>query len=289
MKKSSRFHVFLSLSLVVGVGVVILRHSTRTSPVAQKPETASASPTESPPLASRSPTPSVASKETPKPLPKDSLRPEHSQFADFILSRYGMRASDYELTFTPDGLFGHLRAKRSAPRGAPALDREKTLTQARELIEATHLSGDLAEGSLLEVAEVAAKKNGDSAVTFEQRLDGVPLKPHSELHVVFQSDGTPIGVASTLTPRLTGVQSVVKVTEPSARTLAETSVREHSSGATLPPQGGRKIYWLYDGGGKTERPIAEARIAYEYTVHEFYVVIDAATGETLYRRKKSQH
>jgi len=222
------------------------------------------------------------------PLTKSKARPNPDRIRDYLGRRYSLRHEDYQLTFAPDGRMGSFRRHERPDSQQPPLSKDEAISKARELIEAFDLSGEIADGSRLNIAELSPKTNGDHAVRVEQTLNDLPMEPRSEIQIIFGSDGVPRGVFSTLTEALTGFQTSEKLSEAEARIAAKKSIETLGSQPGLPTQGGRKIYWIHDGGGKTPRPIAEARVAYEYWIDGYYVVIDAATGETLYRRRQRQ-
>jgi hypothetical protein len=178
-------------------------------------------------------------------------------------------------------------------------DRARALSRAKEILQ-TFAPG-LGDSEAVRFEVHSFRATGVSAqIEFQQEWDGVPLAPLGHVAVDLGPSGELLSLeADTL--REVEVSNSRKLGEAQAReraqaTLEATGDRDRDAGVGVDAEGkgerprmggGRLVVWVSrtmpQGSGRVQ-----ARFAYEYSIQGRQVIVDAETGEILFRRDQRQ-
>lgn len=182
-----------------------------------------------------------------------------------------------EARFGRDGALEEIRGTpgsgQRAGKGFDPTDTGRVLSRAREVVAgARDLIGVQAGAPLgnpqARTGEVSAQ------VSFRQSSDGVPVAPQGTVTVDLGPQGELLGLSSSYVRGLSVVNDRVLDAE-TCRSKAIAAIVDQ--GSSIRPSGGSPVVWVPFGSSR-------GRHAYEYFVQGRQVIVDASSGEVLYRR-----
>lgn len=269
-----------ALSLAVALALVLTRNWFRATHTAAP--ASSDAPSETPRAAEAATPVPAASRAAPAPTPAPpGARPEAAGDPSArIKGRFGPELS---VSLSPEGrllsIQGEIGKGTGAKTGFRADDEARVLARAKEILEAVR--GPLgADPSKLRRPEY----RGDTVsahLTFVQTVGGVPVAPGGILSLDLGPRGEVVGLYSELLPDVR-VANSVRLEREQAQRVAENAVSSEKGGASV--AGGGLVVWVRRAADTQDA--GTGRLAYDFTIRGFEVVVDAETGALLFKRER---
>jgi hypothetical protein len=190
---------------------------------------------------------------------------------------------DLQAQFDSDGRLDSVKGSTSGSKKAGSAFRsdepQQAIARAREILEAS--AGLLGIQSDLPLERPRAQGDRISAqVTFRETKNAIPILPDGVVIVDLGSQGELLGLYSSYVPDIKIVNQI-RLSADEARKQAISSVL---SPVGLKPEGGGEVIWVT----KSTVPPSGYR-AYEFEVQGHQVVVNAESGEILFKRNRGRN
>lgn len=227
------------------------------------------------------------------PGPSPSAVTANARMASAPRGEWERFREDFGPDFEPTYLRGALVSVRKAGNVAHApgafdlREAQQVIARARTILEALHSELNIAPESTLDNPYFQGTEHS-AQVHFKQSFGGVPVSPFGGVTVLLGPGGELERLDSSTLPAVKVTNQVVLSSDQARAHAVQAFFSGQSDWRAGPPvEGGAHVIWvprpLSDNGP------AEGRHAYDFNIGGDQFVIDAATGEVLYRKSQRRH
>ena len=241
----------------------------------------------------KSPAPTVAHKlpdtsRTPASVSAPQAKAPAKRPADWenFKQRYG---SELQASFLPSGRLASIQGSPArGKKGASDFrsdDAKLVIARAQEILDAAHDLLGIKNDQPLE-SPVYRGNEFTAQVVYREAIRGIPLAPFGTVTIAMDSEGELTSLASDYLPEL----NIPNLADPpqnmeAARDRAIASVGDSSE--SVRTGGGGMIIWVGSRTpGQSDGEVAPARLARDYFVQGREVIVDASSGEVIYKKDR---